>query len=84
MVMLETQLGKNGITSQFVKDIKKRIEKYRNATIRVHVLQSARESRDDVKRYEKELIRKLGEKYTSKVIGFTILLRKWRKARTKE
>jgi len=79
----ETQLGKNGITQEFVKDIEKRLEKDRNITMKVSVLKSARpEGKVDVKKYADELLKKLGEKYTVRTMGFSIFLRKWRKART--
>ena len=78
---LEIQLGKKGLTPEFLKDIEKRLEKYRNATLRIRVLKSARENKNDVKKYGEEISNKLGDKYTYKIMGFTILLRKWRKAR---
>jgi RNA-binding protein YhbY len=78
---LEMQLGKKGLTEDFIKDIGKRFEKYRNASMKISVLKSARESKDDVKKYAEEIKDKLGEKYTYRVIGFSIILRKWRKAR---
>jgi len=79
----ETQLGKNGITSEFIKDIEKRLGKDRNVSMKVSVLKSVRpEGKKDVKRYADELLEKLGEKYTVRTLGFSIFLRKWRKART--
>ena len=79
----EIQLGKNGITQEFVNDIEKRLENDRNITMKVSVLKSARpEGKDDVNKYSKELVKKLGEKYTVRTLGFSIFLRKWRKART--
>lgn len=77
----EIQLGKKGLTLEFVKDIEKRLEKHRNITIKVSVLKSARESKEDVKKYAEELKEKLGSKYTSRTLGFAIFLKKWRKAR---
>ena len=78
----EIQLGKKGLTSEFIKDIEKRLDKYRNASIKVHVLKSARESKADVKKYAEEIIGKLGSKYTYRTLGFSIFLKKWRKARS--
>lgn len=78
----EIQLGKKGITDEFVKDIESRLHKHRNITIKISVLKSARENgKEDVKKYADELIEKLGDKYTAKVLGFSIFLRKWRKTR---
>lgn len=78
----EIQLGKKGITNEFVKDIETRLHKYRNVNIKINVLKSARENgKEDVKKYANELIERLGNKYTIKFLGFSIFLRKWRKAR---
>jgi RNA-binding protein YhbY len=79
---MEIQLGKKGLTSEFIDDIEKRLEKHRNITLKISVLKSARESKKDVKKYADELIEKLGEKYTARTLGFSIFLKKWRKART--
>ena len=79
----EIQLGKKGLTPEFIKDIEKRLDKFRNITLKISVLKSARESKEDVKKYADEIIKKLGPKYTYKTLGFAIFLRKWRKARDK-
>ncbi len=77
----ETQLGKKGLTPEFLQDLKKRFEEYRNKTIKIHVLRSARESKKDVKKYAEEIKNFLGDKFTYRIVGFSIFLRKWRKAR---
>lgn len=78
---LEIQLGKKGLTKEFIEDIVRRLDKHRNVILKIHVLKSARQSKDDVKKYAEEIIKRLGSQYTVKTIGFMILLRKWRKAR---
>ena len=75
----EIQLGKNGITDNFIKTLKTYFDKVR--TVKVIVLSAARESKEDIKNYKKILLEKLGVHYTAKIIGFTITLKKWRKAR---
>ena len=50
-MQLEIQLGKKGLTSEFIKDIETRLNKHRNVTLKIQVLQSARESKADVKKY---------------------------------
>ena len=77
----EIQLGKKGLTSEFIKDIEQRLNKHRNASLKISVLKSARENKADVKKYAEEIIEKLGKNYTAKTIGFAIFLKKWRKAR---
>lgn len=75
----EIQLGKNGITENFINTLKTYFDRVR--TVKVSVLPSARESKEDVKKYSEELLDKMGVYYTVKVIGFTITLKKWRKPR---
>jgi len=78
---IEMQIGKNGLTQEFLDEIKKRFDKRENENIKVHVLKSARDNRDDVKKYAEEIKRFLGNRFTYRVIGFSIFMKKWRKAR---
>jgi len=80
-MQIEIQLGKKGLTKEFIEDIEKRLDKYRNASLKISVLKSARENKEDVKKHAEEMIKQLGSKYTYKILGFSIFLRKWRKAR---
>ena len=79
MAIKELQIGKNGITQNFMDTLKTYFQKTR--TVKISVLSSARESKVDVKKYSKELLDRLGVHYTAKIIGFTITLKKWRKPR---
>jgi len=74
----EIQLGKNGITEHFVESLLVQFNKVQ--TVKISVLRSARENKEDVKKYADQLLTKLGEHYTAKVIGFTIILKKWRRS----
>jgi RNA-binding protein YhbY len=76
---LEIQLGKKGLTQEFLDSLKKRFENKSIKNIKIRVLQNARESREDVKKYSEEIIQVLGNKYTAKIIGFSIFVQKWRK-----
>lgn len=81
MTQSETQLGKKGLSQEFLEDLKKRFEKKINMDIKIHVLKSAREGREDVKKYAEEILGFLGDKFTYKIVGFSIFLKKWRKSR---
>ena len=72
------QLGKNGVTENFIETLKSHFEKHRD--VKVQVLPSAREDKDSMKKYESELLEKLGKNFTSKKSGFVIKLKKWRQA----
>jgi RNA-binding protein YhbY len=71
------QIGKNGITKNFVKTLKGHFENH--DSVKVSVLKSAGHSKEKVNEYAEELLNSLGKRYTAKVVGFTIFLKRWRK-----
>ena len=75
------QIGKNGLTKEFLEDIKRRFDNSSVKNMKVTVLKSARESREDVKKYAEEIKKHLGDKFTYRILGFSIFLKKWRKAK---
>lgn len=75
--MGQIQLGKNGITENFIETLKNNFKKYQN--IKVCVLKGAGHDKEKVKKYSDEILNELGKNYTSKIIGFTIFLKKWRR-----
>lgn len=72
------QLGKQGITENFIETLKTHFKNHGN--VKICVLKSARSERDKIKKYSEEILNKLGKNYTSRIIGFTINVKKWRKA----
>jgi len=79
MSIVEIQLGKKGLTDNFILELKKRFEKPKVENIKISVLKSGRKNREDVKRYADHLSYVLGNNYTYRIVGFTIFLKKWRK-----
>jgi len=77
--MVKLQIGKQGLTPEFIEDVKKRFDGVEN--IRVNMLKSSGRDKEKMKETKDELLEKLGPKVTGKIIGFTIILKKWRKAR---
>lgn len=79
----QIQIGKQGITENFLQTLKSYFDKHKN--VKISVLPSARpegkEGKKQVKEYNKQILDYLGKKFTSRVIGFTIVLKKWRKDR---
>ena len=75
-----TQLGKAGVTDNFISTLKTMFKRHEN--VKVHVLKSVRgtgkEGKNDVKKYSEEILEKLGKKYTARNIGFVISIKKWR------
>ena len=73
----QIQLGKQGLTDNFIETLKNNFKHHEN--VKISVLKSAGHDKNKIKEYSKEILEKLGNKYTGKVIGFTIVLKKWRK-----
>jgi len=77
--ILFTQLGKQGLTDNFIDTLKNHFKKH--DVVRISVLKSAGHDKKKVKEHSDKLLDDLGVNYTSKIIGFTIILKKWRKAK---
>ncbi len=71
------QLGKQGITDNFMETLKNHFKKHEN--VRISVLKSSGRDKNKMKEISEEILEKLGKNYTSRIIGFTIVLKKWRK-----
>lgn len=74
--MIQLQLGKNGLTGEFIETLRNAFKNTEN--IRVGVLKSATRDREELKEWAEKIIVGLGKNYTYKIIGWTIVLRKWR------
>lgn len=70
------QIGKQGITDNFIETLKNHFKKSEN--IKISVLKNATRDRNEVKNLSNNILNKLGKKYTSRIIGFTIVVKKWR------
>lgn len=76
-IFREIQIGKNGVTDNFIASLKNQFNDCNN--VRISVLRSARGNKNDVKKMADEILEKLGKNFTVKVIGFKIVLKKWRR-----
>jgi RNA-binding protein YhbY len=77
--MIQAQIGKKGLTQEFIDNLKKTAKDVEN--IRVSVLKSACRDKKELIEIKNNLLKGLGKNYTARVIGYTIILKKWRKAR---
>ena len=71
----QVQLGKNGVTDNFIETLKSHFKNHKN--VKISVLRSSK--RENIKEKAEEIVKKLGKNYIAKTIGFTINLKKWRK-----
>lgn len=71
------QLGKNGLTENFVETLKTYFKNHKN--VKVSLLKSATRDKKEMREISDKILEKLGKNYTARIIGFTIVLKKWRK-----
>jgi len=77
--MIKLQIGKNGLTQEFIENMRKL---FVNAeSIRVSLLKHSTRDKAQVKEWAERIVGSLGKNFTYKSIGYTIVVRKWRKAR---
>ena len=79
---MKIQLGKKGLTEEFLNELKKRFQDKKIKNIKVGILRSGRENgREYIKKYAEKIKNFLGEKFSYRILGFSIFLMKWRKVR---
>lgn len=73
----QIQLGKNGLTESFIGNIKHQFDNCKN--LKISVLKSCCRDKEELKKISEEILDKLGKTYTAKIIGYTIIVKKWRR-----
>ena len=73
----QIQLGKQGLTDNFIKTLKDHFKKFKN--VKISVLKSCCRDKQELKNISEKILEELGKKYTAKMIGYTIFVKKWRK-----
>lgn len=71
------QIGKNGLTENFFETLEGYFK--RHLSVKVIVLKSASRDKAKIKEYSEKILARLGNHYTTRTIGFTIIFKKWRK-----
>jgi RNA-binding protein YhbY len=71
---LKFQIGKNGITEGVIEFLDNAIKVHK--TIRISVFKSSGRDRESIKEMAKELETKIAYPSVTKIIGFTIILRR--------
>lgn len=77
MIISQVQLGKQGITENFINTLKSHFKNHK--IVKISVLKSASRDKKEIKEYCDKILNGLGRKYTGKIIGFTIAITKWKK-----
>ncbi len=72
------QLGKKGLTENFIQTLKSYFKKHKN--VKISILKNSDE-RKNMKLLSEKILKKLGENYSARIIGFTIAIKKLGKAK---
>ena len=75
MTIKKIQLGKQGVTENFILGMKNYFKN--SKSVRVSVLKSCCRNRDELKKINEKILEKLGKNFNSRIIGYVIVLRKF-------
>jgi len=74
---IEMQIGKNGVTDNFITSLTTAFKKRNN--IKIHVLKSAGHDREKVKQIAEDIRGRIGNKFNYRIVGFTLSFKKLKK-----
>jgi len=74
MTQANMQLGKQGLSENFIWNLKSCFK--RNDSVKIHVLKSAGHDREKIKEIAEEIVGELGDKFKFRIVGFSIFMRK--------
>jgi len=75
---MQVNIGKNGLTEGIISALE--IAFRTRKDVKVSVLKSGGHDREKIKQMAEEIISRLGNKFTYRVVGFTIFAKKWKRA----
>jgi RNA-binding protein YhbY len=73
------QIGKKGLTQEFVEQLKKAFGDSSTESIKISLLKSSTRDKKQAQNIGQELVDGLGKNFTFKLIGYTLGVHKWRK-----
>ena len=71
------QMGKNGLTEEFVNQVRSVFK--HEKIVKISVLRSASRNKEETKKMADDLVAQLGETYKYKIIGYVMTVMKFRK-----
>ena len=74
---MQIQIGKNGLTDGTFELLANAFKN--NNDVKICVLKSGGHEREKVKQMAEEIVNKLGKRFTYRIVGFTISVKKWKK-----
>ena len=77
MPIRQLQLGKKGLTKEFIETLKQHFEKAK--ILKISILKSCCRDKKELKQIEEDILKGLGENYNSRIVGYAINIRKFSK-----
>ena len=71
------QIGKNGLTKSILEAIEHAFATHGN--IKISVFKSATQDKNEIEKMALDICAALGRKFTYRIVGHTIFLKKWKK-----
>ncbi|MEM3113297.1 MAG: hypothetical protein QXI33_02625 [Candidatus Pacearchaeota archaeon] len=72
------QIGKNGLNENLIENLRTNFKNRQN--VKIVLLRSFTRDKKKIKNTAEEIVKELGKNYTYRILGFTIFIKKWRKA----
>lgn len=72
------QLGKQGLTENMIQAVRHAFNTHEN--VKISVLKTATRDKQELREMAEKIANELGRKYTFRIVGYTIFIKKWRKA----
>ncbi len=73
----QLQIGKLGLTPAFIEQVKNTFKN--SEQVRISLLKSATRDKSEAKKIAEELVDELGKNFTYRLIGYKLIIQKWRK-----
>ena len=77
-IISSIQVGKNGVTDNLIGTLKTHFKNHQN--VKVVFLKSSIRDKRKLKKATEEILDSLGKNYTYRILGYTVFIKKWRKA----
>ena len=72
------QVGKKGVSENLINTLKTHFKNHQN--VKVVFLKNSIRDKKKLKKQAEEVIDELGKNYTYRILGYTVFIKKWRKA----
>mgnify|MGYP000140763391 CR=1 FL=1 len=78
--MKRLQLGKNGLSPEFINQVKSIFENSKEMMVKISILKSACRDKKEAEKIAQDLVESLGKNFDYKLIGYVMTVKKFRKA----